>query len=295
MALRDVLDPALVCRAFAYAAQSRIFRSIALVANPIKPMVAASLRLSSDVRNSPHLGSLIRSLVIGVHRDILEQVLSMELPQLRSIHFVVELNPPGAVLIVSETTVDVMFAVLAAFPTVSSISLSFLTFRSPRVFERIVRCFGSGVQTLALQRICILRGAPHQTSPPPIVCPQITRLKLISCAAAVSEKLSAPSCPLDLQNLVDVTFTGPMSPAFIELLKSSQSTITRLTFEHFVGNQDLAFPLPALTHLSFDAVWILALAVVVQSPSHSPGLPSLREISLTVTDLDAPSLPQHAG
>ncbi|KAJ7723079.1 hypothetical protein B0H16DRAFT_1473066 [Mycena metata] len=178
-----------------------------------------------------------------------------------------------------------MFAVLAAFPTVS-ISLSFLTFQSPRDFERIVRCFGSGVQTLALQRICILRGAPHQTSPLPIVRPQITRLKLISCAAAVSEKLGASSCPLDLQNLVDVTFTSPMSPAFIELLKSSQSTIT--------SHSDLAFPLPALTHLSFDAVWMLALAVVVQSLSHSPGLPSLREISLTVTDLDAPLLPQHA-
>ncbi|KAJ7029825.1 hypothetical protein C8F04DRAFT_1187338 [Mycena alexandri] len=224
--------------------RSRTPRSL-LLADPIESVVAGSTRLSSHVRNSPHLGSFIRCLIIGIRLEILEQ---NGRTKARERHRC------------SGTTALTILAEFTTFPAISSIFLKFLTFAGPHDFERIVRGFGSSVEALTLQ---------------------------------LSELLNAPLCPLDLQNLVDVTFTGFMSTA---LLKTSHSTISRLAFtqEDFLGGLDFAFPLPVLTQVSFKAVRAQAFGAVVERLSQSPALPLLRKIFRTVTGFDAPSWPQHA-
>ncbi|KAJ7032876.1 hypothetical protein C8F04DRAFT_1184571 [Mycena alexandri] len=259
--LRSPKSCALVCRAFAYAAQPlNVFRSIVLLADPIESVVAGSTHPRATF-------------------------LSMELPLLQSLHLVAAELKPGSVIAVPEATSLTILAEFITFPAISSIFLRFLTFAGPHDFERIVRGSGSSVKALTLQRIRIRRlGRALELW---------TRLHLLPSFAhrslALSELLNAPLCPLDLQNLVDVTFTGFMSTA---LLKTSQSTINRLVFtqEDFLGGLDVAFPLTVLTQVSFNAVRAQAFGAVVERLSQCPALPLLRKI---VTGFDAPSYPQH--
>ncbi|KAJ7716850.1 hypothetical protein B0H16DRAFT_1740944 [Mycena metata] len=70
-----------------------------------------------------------------------------------------DVDPSPTLNIVPAATILAIIGVLAAFPTISSVSLRFLTFAHSHDFERIIRSFPSSVKALTLKRISILNGA----------------------------------------------------------------------------------------------------------------------------------------
>ncbi|KAJ7723069.1 hypothetical protein B0H16DRAFT_1599431 [Mycena metata] len=292
--MNSLLSCALVSRAFTFPAQKIIFRTILLRVGATEQGLEIGARLSASLSISPHLSSFIRNLTLSLHPEIMEPFLSMDLPQLR----VLSLLPVARSnwdLFLTDSTICTVVALFK--PTIRSVKLDVLAFKDPHDFGRLIRGFGPHVQRLSLRNIYICGTTSESRSalPPPTIRPQIRHLSLWDCEREVPEWLIAPLCSLDFGHLVELRTDGSACPAFVELLRASQSTLKSLTITQrdLEAGLTLSFPLPALETFIAANIDVEALPSLAGMVSDALGLNSLHTICVCLCDFGA-LWPEHA-
>ncbi|KAJ7246461.1 hypothetical protein C8J57DRAFT_1724855 [Mycena rebaudengoi] len=215
---------ALASRSFTSTAQSHLFKDIAFgrrgAPHDHQLAIAASHRLATVLRESPHLKRYIHSVVLSELAAVIAVVVEMGLMHLREVFFV----PGPFYSTVRDTGCTAHLARLMGIQTITTLIIAGPF--SPTIFH---------APSPNLSSMRFFNSAPYDApvdSPLPRTGsrPEIKQLHL-----ALSPQLMAlflgPQCYLDFSKLTDVTISHSMSPELAGVLQAARSSIQKLGCE----------------------------------------------------------------
>ncbi|KAJ7660221.1 hypothetical protein DFH06DRAFT_1194040, partial [Mycena polygramma] len=222
----DLRSSALISESFAVAVRPRIFGDVAV---PTPDKIACK-RFFLAMKTSPHLGSLIRRVHVGLEQSVLARLSVLHIPNLQEVSL--RGNPKRrftAHLAAIRTA-----ATLLCLPTIRHVSLTYLCFRNMYDLDQLFEKCTSELHSLSLDTVSVLSHGGVPVSPrrirPKSLC--------IRDPASASQSASAwhtshrfqwlcrPMCPFDLTGLHDIDYDGTgMFYRDSELLLSSRSTL----------------------------------------------------------------------
>ncbi|KAJ6564719.1 hypothetical protein B0H19DRAFT_1141789 [Mycena capillaripes] len=222
----DLVSCAVVSPVFTVSAQRHLFRDIEFHGNT---RGAACSQLCSAVKTSPHLLRFIRRLQVALCLDELEQLHTLDFPNLEEI------------AIVSQSTVlndiqlhglDLLAARIISLPSVRRVELGQVMLEMAQL-QRLFERFTPRLEALSLNHPFIIRFVtPDVTIPPRRPPIRILRLQHMSSGW---KWLSIPVCPFDFTQLrtfelMEATPT-PLHTRYSALLAPSRLTLTNLTMD----------------------------------------------------------------
>ncbi|KAJ6601728.1 hypothetical protein DFH09DRAFT_499774 [Mycena vulgaris] len=231
---KDLLACSATCCSFTPAAQSHLFRDIALIPPPIDDdvddwaglpkydEVATCRRLCNILLESPHLIPYIRRIEVSLTVELLTPIIGIPLSNLREVYL---RNPSFAGI---DATLPPLAQQLVGLPSVERVQI----WTPPQALAFFTTVFASrSVQLRSLRFFCVVFSGGCTCDPAPIqpVAQRspITELRL-DTSLQFGDWFVQPGCPFDFSGLTDVYLHESIGPNLCLILHAARSTIQRL-------------------------------------------------------------------